>query len=46
MLNAYMNEEEHISPHDVEIILWSLGKLGLTDNIIHIKPKLEKLMAE
>lgn len=46
MLNAYMNEEEHISPHDVEIILWSLGKLGLTDNIIHIKPKLEKLMTE
>ena len=46
MLNAYMNEEEHISPHDVEIILWSLGKLGLTDTLIRVKRKLEKLMTE
>lgn len=42
MLNAYMNEEEHISPHDIEIILWSLGKLGLTDTIIRILPEIQQ----
>ena len=42
MLNAYLNEEEHISRHDVEIILWSLGKLGLTDTIIRILPEIQQ----
>lgn len=43
-LNAYLNEVEQISSHDIGLIFWSLGKLGLTDTIIRVKPKLEKLM--
>lgn len=43
MLNAYLNETDTLSSHDMEIILWSLGKLGLTDTIIRMKPELEKL---
>lgn len=46
LLRAYMNEKEHISSHDIEIILWALGKLGLTDVIILVKPELEKLSAK
>lgn len=42
-LNAYLNEVDNISPHDIGLIFWSLGKLGLTDAIIRVKPQLEKL---
>ena len=43
-LNAYLNEVEQISSHDIGLIFWSLGKLGLTDAIIRAKPKVEKLV--
>jgi len=45
-LNTYLNEVDNISPHDIGLIFWSLGKLGLTDAIIRVKPKLEKLTAK
>ncbi len=43
MLDEYFDEEENITPKDVSLILWSLGKLGLTESIIRQKPALEKL---
>lgn len=43
MLEEYFDEEDYISPIEIGLILWSLGKLGLTDLLVDIKPKLEKL---
>ena len=43
LLNAYLNEVDTISSHDMGLVLWSLGKLELTDTIIKLKTRLEKL---
>lgn len=43
LLNEYFDDEENIMPTDVSLILWALGKLGMTETIIRLKPKLEKL---
>lgn len=43
VLDEYFDEEDDITPQDVSLILWALGKLGLTESIIRLKPQLEKL---
>lgn len=43
MLDEYFDEEEYITPKDVSLILWALGKLRMTETIIRLKPVLEKI---
>lgn len=42
LTDEYLNEVDYIPQETIGIILWSLGKLGLTDTLIRIKPDLEK----
>ena len=42
LTDEYLEDEDYI-PHDtIGIILWSLGKLGLTNTLMRIKPELER----
>ena len=43
LLKEYFDDEENITPTDIGLILWALGKLGMTETIIRLKPQLEKL---
>lgn len=43
LLDEYFDEEDDIIPENVSLILWALGKLGMTETIIRLKPTLEKL---
>lgn len=42
MLVEYFDEEDDITPKDVSLIFWALGKLGLTESIIRVMPFLEE----
>ena len=41
-IEAYLSEDGWISVREIGLILWSLGKLGLPDTIIRLKPRIEE----
>lgn len=42
LLDKYLAIPDQVYSRDVGLILWALGKLGLTDTIIRISPHIEK----
>lgn len=46
LLQEYFDEEYDIPSETIGLILWSLGRLGMTDTILRIKPELMRRQKE
>ena len=42
-INEYLDQSEWLSPQELHLLLWALGKLGLTETIIHTKRRIHNL---
>lgn len=42
LIQEYLDEEEDIPTETLGLILWSLGRLGMTDTIVHILPEIQR----